>query len=108
MSENHKVPLNLSRHQYGTLKFIHEHEVTLAYLKKAHANTLGSLAYRGYLRKVGSGEMAQVFLTEEGIGVLKLYKEAAMNERQHEHELTERCLRLIQHSRRIAVMSKSA
>jgi hypothetical protein len=108
MSDNTKVPLNLSRHQYGTLKFIHEHDVTLAHLKRAHGNTLGSLAYRGYLRKVGSSDAAQVFLTEDGIGALKLYKDAGMNERQHEHELTERCQRLIQHSRRIAVMSKSA
>jgi len=97
-------PLNLSRHQYGTLKFIYDHGPTLAYLRRAHATTLGSLAYRGYLRRVGMGEAAQVFLTEEGAEALKSYDLAQLNQRSHEGELTARCLRLLQHSRRMAIV----
>ena len=102
------IPLNLSRHQYRTLKFINGHDVTLVHLRKAHANTLGSLAYRGYVRQVGTSNDAPVFLTESGLEALKSYEQVGMNERGHEGELTERCIRLLRHSRRIAVMSKSA
>lgn len=107
MSQPH-LPQNLSRYQYGTLKFISENAPTLAYLRKAHQTTLGSLAYRGYLRRMGSGETAGVFLTESGDRALMEYRQATLNERKHEFELTERCLSLLKHSRRVHQMPKSA
>ena len=50
------------------------------------------------------GEAAQVFLTEEGAEALKSYDLAQLNQRSHEGELTARCLRLLQHSRRMAIV----
>lgn len=100
---------NLSRFQYGTLRFIYDHNPTLAYLRKAHQTTLGSLAYRGYLRRLGSGETASIMLTDDGYAALVEYNDAKLNERQHEFELTERCLNLLKHSRRVhQIDSKSA
>jgi hypothetical protein len=38
--------------------------------------TMTSLAYRGYLRKFGSGDDAQVLLTQAGEEALRTYEEA--------------------------------
>lgn len=100
MPEMMKNPLrNLSRHQYGTLRFIAQNHVTIEYLRHAHANTLGSIAYNGWIMKKGTGEKAEVVLTKSGEEELRMYNEASLNERQKEGELTERCLRLLAHSR---------
>jgi hypothetical protein len=100
MSEMMKNPLrNLSRHQYGTLRFIAQNHVTIEYLRNAHANTLGSIAYNGWIVKKGTGEKAEVVLTKSGEEELRTYNEASLNERQHEGELTDRCMRLLAHSR---------
>jgi len=93
-----ETPRNLSRHQYGSLKFIAHNNVTLEYLRHAHANTLGSLAERGYLER--SGEL--IVLSQSGKLALDTYSQASLNERGHEGELTERCLRLLKHTRRIS------
>ncbi len=87
---------NLSRHQYGSLKFIHDNHVSLDYLRNAHANTLGSLAERGYLQRDGEN----VVLSQAGIDALHVYTHASLNERAHEGELTDRCMRLLKHVRR--------
>lgn len=89
----------LSRHQYGTLRFINDNHVTLGYLRHAHANTLGSIAYNGWITKRGSGEDAEVVLTKSGDEQLRTYSHATMNERSHEAELTDRCRRLLMHTR---------
>ena len=104
------VPPSLSRHQYGSLRFIAKNNVTMEYLRNAHANTLGSLAYRGYLKLsgVGIGDKAVVILTQSGAEALLYYERATMNERTHEGELTDRCLRLLKHSRRVAILTKTA
>lgn len=99
MSETETKFRTLSRHQYGTLKFINDNHVTLEYLRHAHANTLGSIAYNGWIVKRGAGESAEVVLTKAGEEQLKIYTHASLNERSHEAELTERCRRLIMHSR---------
>ena len=105
-----ELPLKpLSRHQYGTLKFINESNVTLAYLRHAHANTLGSLAQRGYLQKEGSHDNSRVVLTKSGLNALGSYMTASMNERSHEGDLTERCMRLLRVSRsRMLNMDKAS
>lgn len=105
-----ETPLNLSRHQYGTLKFIRHHAPTLAYLRKAHANTLGSLLHpsRAYLRITGKSEGAVVLLSPAGEDAYKNYEQASMNERSHEKELTERCMRLLQLSRRKSTLEMPA
>ena len=100
-------PRNLSRHQYGTLKFIANNHVTLTYLRHAHGNTLGSCAYNGWIAKTGKGlgDDAEIVLTHAGKEALRTYTEATMNERSHEGDLTERCLRLLTHSRAKNVVS---
>lgn len=93
----------MSKHQFGTLRFIAENHVTLDYLRIAHANTLGSLAQRGYLSLAGAGEKAGVLLTKAGIEALRTYLHASLNERSHEGELTDRCTRLLKFAKRATV-----
>jgi len=93
-------PRNLSRHQYGTLKFISQNKVTLAYLRHFHANTLGSIAHWNWIAIKGNSDDSPVELTPAGEAELKSYVEASFNERSHEGDLTERCLRLLRHVRR--------
>ena len=99
----------LSWHQYGTLKFIAENTPTLAYLRIAHAATLTSLLHpgRNYLYVTGRGDEAVVVLTKTGDDALRTYTNATLNERHQERELTERCLRLLKHARRLSAFSKS-
>ena len=101
-------PKSLSRHQYGTLKFIHNNKVALSYLRVAHAGTLSSLAYRGYLQRTGPHDTGQVVLTKEGQEALRVYSEASLNERAHERELTERCQRLLRYTARRKVVSMAS
>lgn len=97
---NKHLPKNLSRLQYGDMKYIHQNAPTMQHLRKANMTTLTSLAYRGYLRKTGMGELARVVLTHDGEQALEAYDAATLNQRAREYELTERCLRLLQYSRR--------
>jgi len=109
-TDENEVPKNLSRHQYGTMRFLAHNKVTMSYLRVAHANTLGSLAYRGYLVRLGPGDDAEVALTKSGEEALRYYEQASLNERGHEGELTDRCQRLLKYSarRNVQVMGKSA
>ena len=108
--EKQEAPKGLSRHQYGTLKFLAHNKVTMSYLRVAHANTLGSLAYRGYLMRLGPDDTDIVALTKSGQEALRYYEEASLNERGHEGELTSRCERLLKYStrRNVTQMAKSA
>jgi hypothetical protein len=109
MTTNGYILRPLSRHQYGTLKFLSENHVSLDYLGHAHATTLGSLLQRGYLYVSGAGEAAEVLLTKAGEETLRNYLHATLNERSHEGELTERCARLLRQARRtVHQMRKTA
>ncbi len=97
--------LNLSRHQYGTMRYINQETPTLEVLRIAHAGTLSSLlgSNRNYLSLSPHGpdqEKATVSLSKDGLQALRVYEEAGLNTRAHEKELTERCLRLLQLARR--------
>jgi len=96
------APRNLSRHQYRTLRYIRDHRIGMASLRHAQGNTIGSLAYNDYIRRLGSGEAADVIITQRGADALAAYEQGGMNERLHEGEVTQRCLRLLKHVRRIA------
>lgn len=100
--QDYSIPRTLSRHQYGTLKFLADNKVTLADLKQANGTTLGSLAYRQYvyIASNGVGDKATVGLTHAGEEALKVYMDATLNVRSHEAEVTERCMRLLKHVRR--------
>jgi hypothetical protein len=100
-------PRNLSRHQYGTLKFIKQNRVTLAYLGHAHGNTLGSVIANRWIVVAGRSEDSPVILTPDGENALRTYTHATLNERAHEGDLTERCARLLRYSR-VVHMPKSA
>lgn len=107
VSENPPLPRNLSRHQYGMLKFISEHHVTLAHLRRAHGNTLGSVAYWRWVEVQGTADDAPVVLTKAGRQELEFYNLAEMNQRTHEGDITDRCLRLLKHARRLQSMKAS-
>ena len=107
-SADEELKRGLSRHQYGTLRFIAQNKVTLAYLRHAHATTLGSLAYRGYLVRLGPAETDLIILSKKGEAMLSNYNAASLNERSHEGELTERCQRLLKYSARALQLVKSA
>lgn len=102
-------PRNLSRHQYGMLKFISENHVTRAYLRHAHGGTLWSVLYQRWAIATGPGKDDDpIVLTKDGQAELDAYQRASMPERSHEAELTERCQRLLKHSKRIVAMQKTA
>ena len=110
ISERNQMPdqtpyRNLSRHQYGTLKFIKENHVTLTYLRHAHAGTLYSVISNGWVARHGTGDKAEITLTKAGEDTLRIYTEASINERKSEADLTDRCQRLLAHSRRLSVAS---
>ena len=94
------LPRNLSRLQYGDLRYIHRNKMTMAHLRSANLTTMTSLAYRGYLRRVGTLENGEIFLTPEGEEALKSYETATLYTKERESDPTERCLRLLRHSRR--------
>ncbi len=104
----HQYP-GLSRHQYGTLKFIHNNRPTLQYLRVAHAGTLSSLGLREFIECIGSAddEKATVVLTRTGQAALQIYNDSSLNERSHEMELTPRTLQLLRHVRRVTQMRKA-
>ena len=104
MNEHDEIVKPLSRHQYGSLRYFSKGSVTLDQLRNAHATTLGSLLIRGYLQKQGS----VIVLTKRGGEALRLYDQATINERSHEGDLTERCLKLLRYSRRVVAMSRAA
>jgi hypothetical protein len=109
MKQTDNKPRDLSRHQYGTLKFIADNKVTLAYLRHAHGTTLGSLAYQRWIEVRGTDDDAPVYLTKAGEEELKSYNHATLNERSHEADITERCMRLLKHARsRVVPIQKTA
>lgn len=107
-ADQEELRRGLSRHQYGTLRFIFHNHVTLEYLRHAHATTLGSLAYRGYLLRLGPQETDRITLSPKGEAMMRNYDGAALKERGHEGELTERCQRLLKYSARALQLVKSA
>jgi hypothetical protein len=81
--------------------------VSPGHLHLANLTTLTSLAYRGYLRAC-YGRGPDVLLTQEGEAALDAYESASLNTKARESDLTERCQRLLRHSRRVVAMRKSA
>lgn len=99
--DNDKIPTMISRHQYGTLRYVRDHQPTVAELRDINNLTLGSLGHWHWTRLNGSGEHATLTITPLGIEVLRAYEGADVNRRLHEAEMTERCLRLLRYSRRL-------
>jgi hypothetical protein len=105
----HQEPLrNLSRNQYGALRFIGDNNVTLRSLRMAHAGTISSLAYHDWIRKLGAGEDAAIILTAKGEEELRSYEHAILPERKVEHDLTDRTMRLLKMTRNIVAMKNNS
>lgn len=103
-----KTERNLSRHQFPTLMWIRNHRVTVRDLRGFHGATLGSLGYNGYIAKIGGGEDAEVQVTQAGEEALRQYTEQRYNQRQHAGDITERCMTLLRHVRRVRVLELKA
>lgn len=97
-------PRNMSRYQYGLLKYVRNNHVTLEQLRVAHGTTLGSVAYWGWIARTSSNDDSPIVLTKTGRAELEAYEAADLPIRSTEGELTERCLRLLMHSRRNKVV----
>lgn len=99
----------MSRHLYGTLKYIHNKHPSLEHLRHAHAGTLSALGFREFVEAVGPGEKAIVVPTRAGEAALKLFQDSSLRERAHEMELTERTMRLLRHAKTVReIRTKSA
>jgi hypothetical protein len=68
--------------QYGTLKYIANHEVNIEYLHLIHQGTLGSLLVRGWIVRHGN----MLVLTETGEHVLSGYNLAKPKYRTNENQ----------------------
>lgn len=88
--------------QYGTLKYLINHEVSIEDLRIYNLTTLGSLLQRGYLQRQGT----KLAVTEKGIEAYQLYHTGGPNYRQREGELSER-VRLMLHLRMLSVAKAS-
>ena len=108
MPKNQEPLRNLSRSQYGALRFISDNKVTLTSLRLAHAGTISSLAYHDWIRKLGTGDDAAIVLTAKGEDELQSYEHAIVPERKHEYDLTDRTMRLLKMTRNVVAMRSVA
>ena len=77
----------MSFRQYGTLKFINTHDVTLEHVRQFSMSTFGSLWKRGWITKSG----IKLVLTKSGSAALEQYSYAMPNYRKDQSaELTQR------------------
>lgn len=87
---------NLSKYQYGLLKYVESHRVTLEGLQTAHGGTLGSALDRGYLaRGTEADGVITIHLTEEGRAALNEYSTSSIRQRLHPGPLTDHCARML-------------
>lgn len=89
----------MSNLQFGTLKYLLEHAVTMDELRLYNLTTLGSLIVRGWVERSGS----RIRATEAGVAAYMAYHRGTPNYRQHEAELSDRVRGLLHMSRLQAV-----
>lgn len=88
--------------QYGTLRYLIKHNVSMDDLRLYNLSTLGSLLQRKYLERRGD----ELTVTKEGMEAYLLYHTGGPNYRQHEGELSDR-VRLMLHMRSLSVKAAS-
>lgn len=76
----------MSNLQFGTLRWIHNHEVLLEDLNGYNLSTFGSLAKRGWVTRKGH----RIVCTRKGEEAFAQYYHAECNLRQHAGEISER------------------
>lgn len=76
----------MSNLQFGTLRYIHNHDVSLEDLNGYNLSTFGSLAKRGWVTRKGH----RIICTRKGEEAFAQYHHAECNYRQHAGEISER------------------
>ena len=76
----------MSSLQYGTLKYIIDHEVTVGDAQMINMSTLGSLAQRGWVARDGN----RIVPTKVGHLASDSYRLAKANFRQNEADISDR------------------
>lgn len=91
-------------HQYGTLKYVMNHPVTVENAGELSMVTFGSLIQRGWVARIGN----KLELTKEGLEAYELYNKAQANFRKVDTGLTEHVRTMLHISKLIALKNKSA
>ena len=89
--------------QYGTLRYLVGHSVSMDDIRMYNLTTLGSLIQHGWVERRGN----QITATQEGVEAFELYHRGGPNYRQHEADLSER-VRLMLHIRTLNVIKAAS
>lgn len=87
--------MRLSNLQYATLKYLYSHPIDVTKLGTYHQGVVGSLLYRGLIRRTGR----HLSLTEEGTEILNAYRTLQPALRKVGGEMTERVQRLLKYAK---------
>ena len=82
----------MTRNQYGTMRYIIGHEITVDYCRIINGTTLGSLLHNKWVKRRGD----QVIVTNEGFEAFESYRLAQPAYRNHEADLSERVNLMLQ------------
>jgi len=93
----------MSSLQFGTLKYLIAHEITVEHLGIYNLTTLGSLIQRGWVERQGS----KIAVTKDGQEAYDSYSRGGPNYRLKEGELSER-VRLMLHINKLRTMPKAS
>lgn len=92
----------MTQHQYGTLKFIINNDITIDNLGHYSMATVGSMIIRKWVKRDGN----RVIPTQEGIEAFNSFFKAQPNYRKNEADITER-VRTLLHISRMLKMPKA-
>lgn len=93
----------MTAHQYGTLKYIINNDVTLTELGHYSMTTLGSMVIRRWVIRDGN----KVIPTQEGIEAFNNYFRAAPNYRKVDKDISERVRSLLHISKLLKITKAS-
>ena len=93
----------MSNLQFGTLKFIATHDVTVDDIPQFNLTTLGSILVHGWVNRIGK----KLDLTKAGSLALELYTHAGPNYRQHPTDISDR-VRFLLHMRSLQMAARAS
>lgn len=76
----------MSHLQFGTLKYIRNHDISIDYIRILHMGTFWSLINRGWIQRSGG----KIVLTRAGDEAYEQYSNGTANYRQKEGDISER------------------
>lgn len=76
----------MSHLQFGTLKYIRNHDVSVDYIRILHMGTMYSLISRGWIQRSGG----KIVITRAGEDAYELYAQGAPSYRKQEGNISER------------------